>query len=85
MAFIANNTSTVGEVVDYSAEFLLNGLFRERKPGKGVRQSDIVANRAARKAIQEFAKFLNEVYTADADTLLAAVPVPTGTPKVTEV
>lgn len=84
MAFIATGASTVGEVVTAQAEFFLNGMFAEKKPGKGVTQKEIAQRNAARRALQVFTEHLNELYCGDADTLLADVPVPTAAPKVVQ-
>ena len=76
MAYIATGSTTVGEVIDGATEFILNGLYREKQEGKGVRKGDIVANRAARRAIEIFAEHLGEMYCGDGNTRFVDVKVP---------
>jgi hypothetical protein len=78
MAFIADGTTTVAEVINLQTDFLLNGLYAERKPLKGVRQIDIQRNAAARHAIEKLREHLLEVWCADGNTRFADVAVPTG-------
>lgn len=80
MAFVANGTTTVGEVIDAQVDFLLNGLYREKQPRKGVLQRELVANKAARAAIEMVREHLKEVWCADAETRFRDVKVPVDKP-----
>lgn len=74
MPFIATDATTVGEAVDQCAAIMLNGLYAESITY--TRKGDIERNEVARRAVQQFADLLKEVYCADRDTLLKDIPTP---------
>lgn len=76
MAYIATGSTTVGEVIDYQIDFLLGGLFREKKEGKGTRQVDLKVNAAQRHAIEVIRQHLHEVWCGDGQTRFCDVAVP---------
>lgn len=84
MAWIATGSTNVGEVVNAQFDFLLNGLYRERKPGKGTLQRELQANAAARRALEVARDHLLEVWCGDGNTRFADVPVPLTTPAIKE-
>lgn len=76
MAYVARGATTVGEVLDAQFEYLLNGLYRERQPRKGTLQRELIANAAARRALEVMQDHLRDVWCGDASTKLVDVAVP---------
>jgi hypothetical protein len=78
MATIATGSATVGEVINSQVDFLLDGLYREKVARKGTLQRELIANKAARHAIETLRNHLNEVWCGDGNTRFRDVAVPDG-------